>query len=115
MKSRIEAERDVYKVALEGLLDNLGQYCTKTDNIAAVWQDGPAPKDGSWILGMFNGEPHIVHWAYLAYGGDSIGWVLAHKKLVVVSKNEPERWARIIPPNQKQPAPWEREIFEGED
>jgi hypothetical protein len=41
MKSKTKSERDVYKAAIDEI----------AENIAAVWQSGPAPKDGSWIQG----------------------------------------------------------------
>ena len=116
MKNRTESERDVYKAALDEM----------ADNVAAVWQSGPAPKDGSWILGIFNHRPHVVYWDTWQTGetvpgegtyvdGEESGWCLARDNVVCMDEDEPERWARIIPANKQQPAPWERGIFGGSD
>jgi hypothetical protein len=70
---------------------------------------------------MFNAAPHVVYWACWGTGklipGEGVnpekhecGWVLARavdRNVVVMDEDEPEKWARIIPPNRKQPAPWE--------
>lgn len=116
MKNRTESERDVYKAAIDEM----------ADNVAAVWQSGPGPKDGSWILGMFNAAPYVVYWDSWETGetipgegaypeGHESGWVLARDNVVVMDEDEPTQWARIIPPDRKQPAPWEKEIFGGAD
>jgi len=116
MKNRTESERDVYKAALDEM----------ADNVAAVWQSGPAPKDGSWILGIFDYRPHVVYWDSWLTGetvpgdgtyvdGEESGWCLARDNLVFMDEAEPEKWARIIPPNRQQPAPWEGGIFGGSD
>ena len=34
--------------------------CSLLTMAAGAWQDGPAPKDGSWILGLFYGLPYVV-------------------------------------------------------
>lgn len=116
MKNKTDSERDVYKAALDEV----------TENVAAVWQSGPASKDGSWILGIFNGAPHVVYWDSWETGetipgegvyseGHESGWVLARDNVVAMDEDEPAQWARIIPPDRKQPAPWEKEIFGGAD
>ena len=45
------AKSRVYKAAVDQLADSMA---------AGAWQDGPAPKDGSWILGLFYGLPYVV-------------------------------------------------------
>ena len=48
MLKETEAKARVYKAAVDQLADSMA---------AGAWQDGPAPKDGSWILGLFHGLP----------------------------------------------------------
>lgn len=112
MKSRTESERDVYKAALDEV----------ADNVAAVWQHGPAPKDGSWILGMFKGFPFVVYWASWQTGedvpgegvyleGEESGWCTAQDDSLLDVDGDPDNWARIIPPDKMQPARWEGGVF----
>ena len=85
-----------------------------------AWQDGPAPKDGSWILGLFHGLPYVVAYDSWEVGGETLpdgsgsppdgyesGWCLAGDNLHVMDKDEPEKWARIIHPNRHMPASWD--------
>lgn len=87
---------------------------------AGAWQDGPAPKDGSWILGLFHGLPYVVGYDSWEVGGEMLpdgtgsppdghesGWCLAGDSLQVMDKDEPEKWARIIHPDRHSPAPWD--------
>jgi hypothetical protein len=116
MKSRAESERDVFKVAIDEV----------AENIAAVWQSGPAPKDGSWILGMFKGYPFVVYWDSWQTGedvpgegvyleGEESGWCIAQDGGLLDIDGDPDKWARIIPPDKMQPARWEGPIFGGAD
>ena len=80
---------------------------------AGAWQEGPAPKDGTWILGLFHGLPYVVAYYSWEVGGEMLsdgtgspsdghesGWCLAgDNNLQVMDKDEPERWARIILPD----------------
>ena len=86
----LEATARVYKAAVDQLADSMA---------AGAWQDGPAPKDGSWILGLFNGLPYVV--AYDSGTGPETNVIM------VIDQNEPEKWARIIHPNRHMPAPWD--------
>lgn len=101
----------VYKAAVDQLADSIA---------AGAWQDGPAPKDGSWILGLFNGLPYVVMYDTWEVGGEMLpdgtgsppdgyesGWCLAGDNLMVMDEDEPEKWARIIHPNRRMPAPWD--------
>ncbi len=103
------------KKALKAAVDQLADSM-----VAGTWQDGPAPKDGSWILGLFHGLPYVVGYNSWEVGGEMLpdgtgsppdghesGWCLAGDNLHVMDKDEPERWARIIPPNRHMPASWD--------
>lgn len=80
---------------------------------AGAWQDGPAPKDGSWILGLFYGLPYVVcydSWEISEEGGPKEteeGWCLAGQDMHPMDQDEPEKWARIIHPNRHMPASWD--------
>ena len=101
----------VYKAAVDQLADSMA---------AGAWQDGPAPKDGSWILGLFHGLPYVVVYDSWEVGGEMLpdgtgsppdgyesGWCLAGDSLQVMDKDEPEKWARIIHPDRHMPASWD--------
>jgi len=101
----------VYKAAVDQLADTMA---------AGAWQDGPAPKDGSWILGLFHGLPYVVCYDSWEVGGEILpdgsgsppdgyesGWCLVVDNLQVMDKDEPEKWARIIHPNRHMPASWD--------
>ena len=101
----------VYKAAVDQLADSMA---------AGAWQDGPAPKDGSWILGLFHGLPYVVGYDSWEVGGEMLsdgtgsppddhesGWCLARDHLQVMDKDEPEKWARIIHPDLHMPASWD--------
>jgi len=105
------AKARVYKAAVDQLADTMA---------AGAWQDGPAPKDGSWILGLFHGLPYVVGYDSWEVGGEMLpdgtgsppdghesGWCLAGDNLHVMDKDEPEKWARIIHPNRHMPASWD--------
>lgn len=98
------AKARVYKAAVDQLADSMA---------AGAWQDGPAPKDGSWILGLFHGLPYVVgydSWEVSEEGGPKEteeGWCLAGDDLHVMEEDEPEKWARIIHPNRHMPASWD--------
>jgi hypothetical protein len=81
---------------------------------------GPAPKDGSWILGLFHGLPYVVGYDSWEVGGEMLpdgtgsppdghesGWCLAGDNLQVMDQDEPEKWARIIHPDRHMPASWD--------
>jgi hypothetical protein len=82
---------------------------------AGAWQDGPAPKDGSWILGLFRGLPYVVAYDSWEVGGDEEsppdgteeGWCLAGDRMQVMDQDEPYKWARIIHPNRHMQASWD--------
>jgi len=106
-----EAKARVYKAAVDQLADSIA---------AGAWQDGPAPKDGSWILGLFHGLPYVVGYDSWEVGGEMLpdgtgsppdghesGWCLAGDSLQVMDKDEPEKWARIIHPDRHMPASWD--------
>ncbi|MFA5187170.1 MAG: hypothetical protein WC551_11895 [Patescibacteria group bacterium] len=106
-----ESKARVYKSAVDQLADSMA---------AGAWQDGPAPKDGSWILGLFYGLPYVVGYDSWDVGGEMLpdgsgsppdghesGWCLAGENLHVMDKDEPEKWARIIHPNRHMPASWD--------
>ena len=106
-----EAKARVYKAAVDQLADSMA---------AGAWQDGPAPKDGSWILGLFHGLPYVVGYDSWEVGGEMLpdgtgsppdghesGWCLAGDSLQVMDKDEPEKWARIIHPDRHMPASWD--------
>ena len=101
----------VYKAAIDLLADT---------EAAGAWQDGPAPKDGSWILGLFHGLPYVVGYDSWEVGGEMLpngtgsppdghesGWCLAGDNLQVMDQDEPEKWARIIHPDRHMPASWD--------
>ncbi len=105
------AKARVYKAAVDQLADSMA---------AGAWQDGPAPKDGSWILGLFHGLPYVVGYDSWEVGGEMLsdgtgsppdgyesGWCLAGDNLQVMDQDEPEKWARIIHPNRHMPASWD--------
>jgi hypothetical protein len=105
------AKARVYKAAVDQLVDAMA---------AGAWQDGPAPKDGSWILGLFHGLPYVVGYDSWDVGGEMLpdgtgsppdghesGWCLAGDNLHVMDEDEPEKWARIIHPNRNMPASWD--------
>ena len=100
------AKARVYKAAVDQLADSIA---------AGAWQDGPAPKDGSWILALFHGLPYVVEYDSWEVGGDEesppdgheSGWCLAGDNLHVMDQDEPEKWARIIHPNRHMPASWD--------
>ena len=105
------AKARVYKAAVDQLAESMA---------GGAWQDGPAPKDGSWILGLFHGRPHVVAYDSWEVGGETLpdgsgsppdgyesGWCLAGDNLHVMDKDEPEKWARIIHPNRHMPASWD--------
>ena len=105
------AKSRVYKAAVDQLADSMA---------AGAWQDGPAPKDGSWILGLFHGLPYVVWYDSWEVGGEMLpdgtgsppdgyesGWCLAGDSLQVMDKDEPEKWARIIHPDRHMPASWD--------
>ena len=99
-----EAKARVYKAAVDQLADSMA---------AGAWQDGPAPKDGSWILGLFHGLPYVVvydSWEVSEEGGPKEteeGWCLAGQDMHPMDKDEPEKWARIIHPDRHMPASWD--------
>lgn len=87
---------------------------------AGEWQDGPAPKDGSWILGLFFGMPHVVRFESWDVGGELLpdgtgsppdgvesGWCLTGTSIDVMDQDEPEKWARIHHPDPSMAAPWD--------
>jgi hypothetical protein len=105
------AKARVYKAAVDQLADSMA---------AGAWQDGPAPKDGSWILGLFHGLPYVVVYDSWEVGGEMLpdgtgsppdghesGWCLAGDNIQVMDQDEPEKWARIIHPNRHMPASWD--------
>lgn len=105
------AKTRVYKAAVDHIADTMA---------AGAWQDGPAPKDGSWILGLFQGLPYVVCYYSWEVGGEILpdgtgsppdgyesGWCVAGDKLYVMDQDEPEKWARIIHPNRHMPASWD--------
>ena len=98
------AKARVYKAAVDQLADSMA---------AGAWQDGPAPKDGSWILGLFYGLPYVVcydSWEISEEGGPKEteeGWCLAGQDMHPMDQDEPEKWARIIHPNRHMPASWD--------
>jgi len=109
-------EARVYKAAVDQLIDSMA---------AGAWQDGPAPKDGSWILGLFHGLPYVVRYDSWEVGGEMLpdgtgsppdghesGWCLAGDNLHVMDEDEPEKWARIIHPNRHMPASWDGPGYE---
>ena len=109
--AEIESKARVYKAAVDQLAESMA---------GGVWQDGPAPKDGSWILGLFHGLPYVVAYDSWEVGGETLpdgsgsppdgyesGWCLAGDNLHVMDKDEPEKWARIIHPNRHMPASWD--------
>jgi len=111
MLKETEAKARVYKAAVDQLADSMA---------AGAWQDGPAPKDGSWILGLFHGLPYVVVYDSWEVGGEMLpdgtgsppdghesGWCLAGDSLQVMDKDEPEKWARIIHPDRHMPASWD--------
>jgi hypothetical protein len=87
--------------------------CSLLTMAAGAWQDGPAPKDGSWILGLFYGLPYVVcydSWEISEEGGPKEteeGWCLAGQDMHPMDQDEPEKWARIIHPNRHMPASWD--------
>ena len=102
------AKARVYKAAVDQLAESMA---------GGAWQDGPAPKDGSWILGLFHGLPYVVAYDSWEVGGETLpdgsgsppdgyesGWCLAGDNLHVMDEDEPEKWARIIHPNRHMPA-----------
>ena len=99
-----EAKARVYKATVDHLADTMA---------AGAWQDGPAPKDGSWILGLFYGLPYVVcydSWEISEEGGPKEteeGWCLAGQDMHPMDQDEPEKWARIIHPNRHMPASWD--------
>ena len=104
MLKETEAKARVYKAAVDQLADSMA---------AGAWQDGPAPKDGSWILGLFYGLPYVVcydSWEISEEGGPKEteeGWCLAGQDMHPMDQDEPEKWARIIHPNRHMPASWD--------
>ena len=102
--AEIESKARVYKAAVDQLADTMA---------AGAWQDGPAPKDGSWILGLFHGLPYVVgydSWEVSEEDGPKEteeGWCLAGDDMHVMEEDEPEKWARIIHPNRHMPASWD--------
>ena len=105
------AKARVYKAAVDQLADSMA---------AGAWQDGPAPKDGSWILGLFHGLPYVVGYDSWEVGGEmwpagagsppdghESGWCLAGDNIQVMDQDEPEKWARIIHPDRHMPASWD--------
>ena len=102
--SETAAKARVYKAAVDQLADTMA---------AGAWQDGPAPKDGSWILGLFYGLPYVVcydSWEISEEGGPKEteeGWCLAGQDMHPMDQDEPEKWARIIHPNRHMPASWD--------
>ena len=105
------AKARVYKAAVDQIADSMA---------AGAWQDGPAPKDGSWILGLFHGLPYVVGYDSWEVGGEMLpdgtgsppdghesGWCLAGDNIQVMDQDEPEKWARIIHPNRHMPASWD--------
>jgi len=108
---KVKNQPPVYKAAVDQLADSMA---------AGAWQDGPAPKDGSWILGLFHGLPYVVGYDSWEVGGEMLpdgtgsppdghesGWCLAGDSLQVMDKDEPEKWARIIHPDRHMPASWD--------
>ena len=103
------AKARVYKAAVDQLADAMA---------AGAWQDGPAPKDGSHILALFRGYPYVVFWDSWQTGetipgegtyidGEESGWIIARNGDSLID-DEPEKWARIIPPYpRRMPAPWD--------
>lgn len=88
----------------------LSEWLRSLQNMPATssWQKPPAPKDGTWILGIFNGEPHVVMYDTWDVGGEMLpdgtgsppdeheeGWCLAGDETCVMEQDEPERWAYI--------------------
>ena len=103
-----EAKARVYKAAVYQLADSMA---------AGAWQDGPAPKDGSWILGMFTGRPYVVHYSSWLTGetipgegsyvdGEDSGWCIGGDEGRVLIE-DPEKWARIVHPDRHMPASWD--------
>ena len=100
------AKARVYKAAVDQLAESMA---------GGAWQDGPAPKDGSWILGLFHGLPYVVGYDSWEVGGDEEspadgieeGWCVAGDNLHVMDEDEPEKWARIIHSNRQMPASWD--------
>jgi len=94
----------VIRTALKEWLDNL-----KDPHAAGKWQTPPAPKDGTWILGLFNGAPHVVMYDTWDVGGEMLpdgtgsppdgheeGWCLAGDNICVMEQDEPEMWAYVF-------------------
>jgi len=92
MLKETEAKARVYKAAVDQLADSMA---------AGAWQDGPAPKDGSWILGLFHGLPYVVVYDSWEVGGEMLpdgtgsppdghesGWCLAGDSLQVMDQDE---------------------------
>ena len=111
MLKETEAKARVYKAAVDQLADSMA---------AGAWQDGPAPKDGSWILGLFHGLPYVVVYDSWEVGGEMLpdgtgsppdghesGWCLAGDNIQVMDQDEPEKWARIIHPDRHMPTSWD--------
>ena len=87
------------KAAVDQLADTMA---------AGAWQDGPAPKDGTRILGVFGGAVHVVFFDSWPVGGEMLsdgtgsppdgyesGWCLSGDSLCFMDSDEPERWALI--------------------
>ena len=80
---------------------------TIDEKIAAIWADGPPPKDGSFILGIFDGFPIVVQWgATDPYWGEvdpchECAWVMRYGSYGVIKREDPEKWARITIPDKK--------------
>lgn len=75
----------------------------KKYKIAAIWQGGlepEPPQDGTPILALFNGMPHVVSFETgpLLASGYNSGWRISggHKNLI---REMPDEWAYIIHPN----------------
>ena len=62
------------------------------NRIAAIWQDGQPPKDGSYIMAVFDNDPPVVvRWGR----NDGIYcWVINDNKYVVYI-DDPDKWAEL--------------------
>jgi hypothetical protein len=58
------------------------------------WQTGPAPKDGSLILGIWGDYPYV---AQFQSDGEASAWVTSAESMT----EDPTRWARIMPVEAK--------------
>ena len=86
----------------------LKEWLKSLTHAAGKWQTSPAPKDGTWVLGMFDGEPHVVMYDTWDVGGEILpdgtgspadeheeGWCPSGDRMRVMEQDEPEVWAYI--------------------